>query len=80
MYAVAASLRINTSIFIETTDDNEDDKKGVIIGVVVAAVVLAIVIVVVLGLLYVQHKKKSNRSYRSGTVEPDKGGETTVHQ
>ena len=62
-----------------TSDNDDDDNKGVIIAVVVVVVVLVIVIVVVLGVLYVKHNKKTIRSYRNGTAEPDKGAQNTVH-
>ena len=62
-----------------TSDNDDDDNKGVIIAVVVVVVVLVIVVVVVLGVLYVKHNKKTIRSYRNGTVEPDKGVQNTVH-
>ena len=67
------------NILEPTSGDDDDDDKGVIIAVVVVVVVLVIVIVVVLGVLYVKHNKKTNTRFRSGTVEPDKGAQNTVH-
>ena len=67
------------NILEPTSGDDDDDDKGVIIAVVVVVVVLIIVIVVVLGVLYVKHNKKTLRSFRNGTVEPDKGAQSSVH-